>query len=199
MHESGFCRICIDAIPNWPENHSPSHFANSIFAGRTPITKLQVLSSFHRNSHLQHALHHIKYNGGKALAESLGQLLGQRWTSYFSDDVLICPVPLHPNKLAKRGYNQSLHISRGIQNSAGGSVLPLLSRTVETPTQTSLNREERWKNVESAFKVESGVRNRIILLVDDTLTTGATIEACSLQLFNSGAREVWAAALGYAP
>lgn len=104
---------------------------------------------------------------------------------------LVCPVPLHPARLAARGFNQAALLSRPIARALDVRFAPLaLQRTRDTPKQAMLDREARASNVAGAFRVRRDVRGARVLLVDDVRTTGATLAACEAALVEAGAREV---------
>ena len=129
----------------------------------------------------------------------MGEHLGLRYGSilqeyqYHEQFGLIVPVPLHKQKLRKRGYNQSEHFALGV---AAAMKLParadVLVRTINTSTQTRKDRLNRWQNVEHVFEVKKpeAIAGKHVLIVDDVLTTGATLEACAVALLNAGAAEV---------
>ncbi|HLF33884.1 MAG TPA: phosphoribosyltransferase family protein, partial [Cyclobacteriaceae bacterium] len=151
----------------------------------------------------QSILHHIKYEGNTDLAESVGTWFGNnlRKEGFCDQFDLILPVPLHEKKLKKRGYNQSELITRGML-SPMKSVTDngFLIRTVNNPTQTHKNRIERVNNVSNIFKVnhdkyDQGIR---ILLVDDVVTTGATLESCAKALYDAGYENISFAAVAFA-
>ena len=152
---------------------------------------------------MQNLLHHIKYYNKKELAFELGRYLGSELSeagSFKGCDVII-PVPLHPAKKKKRGYNQSEWIAKGMSDKMNIPLnTNLLNRHVNSKTQTKKNREERWENVRSAFSVElpNQFTKKHILLIDDVITTGATIEACASQLINHTDAKVSIASLAYA-
>lgn len=199
--ENACCHPCLDALPLWPREQNPIEFATRIFGGRVQITSLNVHYPFHAQSSIQRLLHAIKYDGNTSLAEELGSRLGSRWTKSLHKNTVITPVPLHPSKMKIRGYNQSWHIALGISNTTNLPCRALLQRTVHTPSQTKLSREHRWKNMDGIFEITEGmdVKGRTVLLVDDTLTTGATLESCAQTLLNAGAIEVYATTIAYAP
>ncbi|GGH67720.1 amidophosphoribosyltransferase [Phaeocystidibacter marisrubri] len=198
--ENACCHTCLDALPLWPSEQDPEEFANQLFGGRVKIEGLQVHYPFHSPSAIQHLLHAVKYDGNTTLAKELGVRLGRRWTGLLPSETIITPVPLHPFKMKNRGYNQSWHIARGIGNSTHLNCEILLRRTVHTPSQTALSREERWKNMEGIFEIADGVNlvGSTVLLVDDTLTTGATLESCAHTLLKAGVSKVYATAIAYA-
>lgn len=121
------------------------------------------------------------------------------FNSGFTGDIdMIIPVPLHPVKERIRGFNQSFLISQGISSATG---LPVdsgsLVRVIRTATQTKRSRYDRWKNVEGTFMVTDpcSVRGKHILLIDDVITTGSTIESCAVELLRSEGVRVSVAAL----
>jgi ComF family protein len=143
------------------------------------------------------AIHALKYNARLPLARPLAQLLAtslhnQPWQI----DALV-PVPLHANRQRTRGFNQSLLLARELARQTG---LPMwtqaLARVRDTPTQTLLGAEQRRENVHAAFRgTEARIKTRSILIVDDVLTTGATLDACAQALVAAGARHVWGLAV----
>lgn len=165
------------------------------FWGKLPVQYALSYLRFLRHGRVQHLLHQLKYQGQREVGTALGQLygaelLGAGLASQFD---LIVPVPLHPRKLAKRGYNQAAVFAEGLSK---GLQVPhdnaALRRTTHTATQTKKNRAQRWENVATVFEPRdaakiSGLR---ILLVDDVLTTGATLEACGAVLLAAGASEI---------
>jgi ComF family protein len=152
---------------------------------------------------VQHLIHSLKYKGSRETGVYLGKLLGTdlQKSELFSSVELVIPVPLHPKKQHKRGFNQSERIGEGIGRAMK---IPLLNdrliRIIHTSTQTKKTRESRWDNVKNAFSVQetSDLENKHILLVDDVLTTGATLESCSRQLLKIPGVRVSVATLAYA-
>jgi ComF family protein len=157
-----------------------------LFAGRYQAGAVTSFLFFTKSGMVQRSLHQLKYNGAKELGHYLGFNFGQELrTSYrFREVELVAPVPLHWEKLRLRGYNQSEWIAKGVGEAMGIQVVPnLLERVKATSTQTRKGRLERWENVAEAFaaskQLKTGAR---VLLVDDVLTTGATLEACARAL-----------------
>jgi ComF family protein len=132
-------------------------------------------------------VHNLKYKGIKEIGFELGKIYGSvLYDSGFTSGIdLIIPVPLHPSKKRQRGFNQSDIISAGLSYAAGLPVdVKILERKVSTGTQTRKSRYERWANVEGTFNVTDpqSLEGRHILLVDDVITTGSTIESCVNEL-----------------
>lgn len=142
-------------------------------------------------------VHAFKYAGHTYLAEFLGQWLEQQWAVYpeLAEAQLLVAVPLHRRKLKSRGYNQSELLARELGQKCR---LPVdshaLVRVRNTPSQTGFGREGRLKNMSGAFAcVDPGtVKGKIILLIDDVATTGATLEGCAQALKAAGAKKVMA-------
>lgn len=146
---------------------------------------------------MQALLHQVKYRSKKQLAIDLGVRLGAYLPPRFFDGIdAIVPVPLHPGRLKKRGYNQSLLFARGIAAVSEG--LPLyhdvLLRVKNTPSQTALDRQQRKRNLDAAFRAAAGasvvLKDKRLLLVDDVVTTGATTGAAAGALLDAGCRSV---------
>jgi ComF family protein len=131
------------------------------------------------------------------MAEPLGQLLAETYIDYKLQADILLPVPLHPERLRERGYNQSALLARTCANKLGITYREdLLVRQRATSPQVGLSFHERLCNVSGAFQAAfpfttEALAGRRILIVDDVCTTGATIEACAAPLFAAGARSVW--------
>ena len=153
---------------------------------------------------LLEAIHHLKYHGKTSLAKSLGPLLGrfaQDWLGEVSAGFLVIPVPLHPEKLRERGYNQSLLLARHTAEKLRAELDYLSLRKIKkTIPQTGLGKKQRQQNVKNAFKLENEnrIRERNILLVDDVSTTGNTLNACSKILRKGGANRIFCVTLARA-
>lgn len=148
-------------------------------------------SWFQQDTVIQHLLHQLKYEGNEAIGLLLGEIYGEELTQYYSDEWdMITYVPIHYKKQRKRGYNQSHKIAEGMSARLKIPFESILEKSVNRKSQTKKHRIQRFENVESTFHLKSPVENlkdKRILLVDDVLTTGATLQACSQPLQKAGA------------
>lgn len=143
-----------------------------------------------------------KFNANLPVLEGLGRALGLKWQQHAGISIqsekawTLLPVPLHPRKLALRGFNQCAEIGRGMTRVTGIHLdITSLTRVRNTTTQRNLSRTERWKNIESAFACSDNVRGQCCIILDDVMTTGATIEAAADAVLKAGARKVYALAV----
>jgi ComF family protein len=146
---------------------------------------------------LREAIHALKYEGARVLAEPLGELLAEFWPKTGIRAEVVVPVPLHKVRERQRGYNQSLLLAQAFGKQAA---LPVHTRAVarerNTRSQVGLSPDERWANVWGAFRcLTEELRGAHTLLIDDVLTTGATLEACAAALLEAGSAEVYALTL----
>jgi ComF family protein len=153
-----------------------------VLAGRVPCLNASSLYIFEKSGRVQKLLHSIKYQGQKDLATYLGKLYAGDLLSEDggNDFDFIVPVPLHPSKLRQRGFNQSEYFARGLAEGLDKRLeTEKMIRKVATKTQTRKKKFERWENVEGIFELEDKdfFANKHVLLVDDVITTGATLEA----------------------
>jgi ComF family protein len=142
---------------------------------------------FVKEGKMQKIIHEIKYNNNPSLAFYMGQLCGKDIleSSLFLDIDIIVPIPLHKKRLRERGYNQSLKIAEGVASKINKPIdAQNLIRKINNPSQTKNSRFERWKNTEGIFEIEdsSFFEEKHVLLIDDVITTGSTLEACAKQI-----------------
>ena len=183
-------RLCIRCLASLPETNFEQHAANpveKIFWGRVPITEAAAHFYFTKESLMQHLMHLFKYKGNKELGLQLGRMMGVslRSCNRFKGIKALIPLPLFPSKEKKRGYNQATVLCEGIAEILNLPVLTkIITRPQHTETQTKKGRIERWKNIEGKFflKDRLAIQNKHLLLVDDVVTTGATLEACGNEL-----------------
>ncbi len=173
------------------------------FSGIVNFEHVLVYLFFQKKGIVQRLLHELKYNYKRELGIKLGTWYGKELAlEGFSDEFdMIIPIPLHKTKLRSRGYNQSEAFSEGLMRSLGIAVnVSSLIRSAASETQTNKSRIERWKNVDGIFHVQKTdeVLGKRVLLVDDVLTTGATLIAAATPLWRAGALSVSVALLAAA-
>ena len=164
------------------------------------VDDLLSLYVFEKEGSFQRIIHAVKYSGTGSLGIDLGRRLGQKIKKHDVTADALLPVPLHKRKLRERGYNQSELIARGIADVAGIPVsADYVKRSKFTETQTTLSLEERRTNMERAFTCNSPeVKGKTLILVDDVITTGATIVSCASVLKERGAARVIAVSVALA-
>ena len=202
-NENAICTKCLISLPFSFLYDERSNYLEKMFWGRVPLEFATAHYVFKKGNKTQHLLHSIKYDNRKDAAILVGKLIAIELnkTDYFKDVDFIMPVPLHPVKLAKRGYNQSALISNGISQFSGKATLDnCLVRTMNTATQTKKNKYQRWENVEFVFAIKNPEQliNKHVLLIDDVITTGATIESCAQKLIEIEGVKVSIAAVAVA-
>ncbi len=183
------CTSCQFKLPKTDFHLEKDNDLTARFWGRLPLESGAALYHFVKGGRVQALLHQLKYNGKQEIGIKLGQRYGSqlRDSPFFKDIDVILPVPLHPKKELKRGYNQSALFAKGISDTMGKPwIKEGLIRKAFTETQTQKSRMERLENVMAVFEVNktAGLAGKHILLVDDVITTGATLEACGLQLLS---------------
>ena len=185
--EKTVCLKCRYLLPKTGYELNPDNPLAQTFYGRVKFHAVTACFFFAKTGKVQHLIHELKYKGNREAGVFLGQQLGEsiKEAPLFQGIDYLIPVPLHPKREKQRGYNQSLMIAKGISEVTG---IPIgdkfLVRSVYTDTQTKKSAEERFKNVKDIFEVHyaNELENKHILLIDDVLTTGATLEACAHQL-----------------
>lgn len=200
--ESFLCMNCTNRLPrthyhNWSDNP-----VASLFWGRVRLEQATAWCLFQKESLFRDLVHTLKYADNPMLGVALGRAFARdlAGSPFRACDYLV-PVPLHKKKSRSRGYNQSEQIALGMSSVMGIPVLSdLLIRPVGHATQTHRHRYERWENVEGSFSLQNSQRaeGNHLLLVDDVITTGATLEACAQQLLSIPQVRVSIAVLGVA-
>lgn len=179
--EEYFCFSCSDDLHYTSfELYTDATISEELFWGRSNIENVYSLLYFEKGNSTQEILHQIKYNEGRDLGRHMGKMIGERLKNhpnYQGFDAII-PVPVHTKKEFSRGYNQSLLIAEGVGNELGVPVEDILHRTKNDASQTRKTVEERLKNVKGKFAVKMGLSKQLnkVLIVDDVLTTGSTLD-----------------------
>ncbi|MEI2740587.1 MAG: ComF family protein [Chitinophagaceae bacterium] len=189
--ESVLCMRCIEAMPETNfEQHPNDNPVEKLFWGRLPLAGATAQFYFNKESLMQHLMHQFKYKGDKEVGLQFGRLMGEQLvrSAHFSTVDALVPLPLFPAKEKRRGYNQATVLCEGMAESMNIPVLDkIITRPQHTETQTKKGRIERWKNMEGKFVLTNpdAIRNKHVLLVDDVVTTGATLEACGNELLQA--------------
>lgn len=153
-----------------------------------PLLQLEWCAPF--SGLIRRALHELKYAGEKRLAVPLGEAVARRWSRTSAGGDLLVHVPVHAERRRKRGYDQAELIARAAASALHIPAAPLLERTRATTAQFDLDRQDRATNVTGAFAVRAGTprpSGRWVVLIDDVMTTGATLAACAEALLDAGA------------
>ena len=201
--EHTLCIGCSVHLPKTEYHHIPDNDTAIRFAGRVPFIHATSFAYFTNDGLLQHLLHGLKYKSKKESGIFLGKqfaydLLQTDWIKTID---AIVPVPLHLKKEASRGYNQCDLIAMGMSEMLHIPVAEkLLFRIRHTESQVNKTRSERVRNMQDAFEVKNATKlaNKNILLIDDVLTTGATLEACAIALLSIPDIKISIATIGIA-
>jgi len=201
--ETQICSSCLFQLPYTDHHEHAANKAAKQLWGRLPCLAVMSLCYFRKGARVQNLVHHLKYKGRQDLGLKLGGLIAEKIKlnpDYAAADLII-PVPLHPARARTRGYNQSLCIANGISAVLNIPVQSnLLIRKVNTSSQTKKGRFTRFENMQTVFSVsnQTALQGKHILLVDDVITTGATLEACGLELFKQGIQKLSIATIAFA-
>ena len=192
--------LCTHCRINLPEtNHHREPYDESLlnkFTSRVPIQFLSSYVYFTKGGIVQRLIHNIKYKGHKEVAKEIANWYGHLLkleSKLIQETDLIIGVPLHKSRLQQRGYNQADWIAEGLAEALNVPMrTDILIRNRFEESQTRKNRLERWENVKTVFSVTNSgaVKHKNVIVVDDVLTTGATIEACAIELVKAGCKSV---------
>lgn len=185
--EEVVCLTCRQTLPKTGYETFPENPSAQLFYGRVRLNAVTSCFFFSKSGKVQHLIHELKYKGNHEAGVFLGQEIGKsiKEVPAFANIDYLVPVPLHPKRQRKRGYNQSEMIARGINQVTDIPVSTHnLVRVVNTATQTHKTKEERYENVKDIFAVNKPeeLEGKHVLLIDDVLTTGATLTSCASKL-----------------
>jgi len=184
INQKILCTSCVNELPITNFHLDNDNAVEKVFYGRIPIEHATSLLLFKKKGGVQKLIHNLKYRGHQEIGSYLGSWLGEelaKTPSYQAIDMVI-PVPLHKKKLRKRGFNQVEGFGRQIALSLNVPYIDdVLQKTSYSTTQTLKSRLARWGNIEESFVLLNSekIKNKHLLLVDDLITTGATLEACA--------------------
>lgn len=197
--------VCLQCLEQLTTTNFHLHAHNPVekcFWGRIPILAATAYCYLSTDSVIRNVLHQLKYKGNRQAGLFMGAMMGKSLmeSNRFTDIDLLVPMPLHPGREKKRGYNQAGLLCLGM---ASVMQLPVSKNAVKrlsaTNTQTHMNRIERWQNMQGRFHLQNptDLANKHVLLVDDVVTTGATLEACGQALLAASNLRLSIATLAY--
>lgn len=186
----GICLSCRLSIPTTGFCYRHQNPIREHFEGLFPVDECSSFFIFKADDSWQRMIHNFKYHDKWGYALTMGRWFGAelRASGHYNDIDLVIPIPLHWRKSLKRGYNQSTYIAEGIAREIGAKLdSSTVCRTKNNPSQTRQHVKDRWSNVDDIFTVRDATKleNKHILLVDDVLTTGATISSCARAILNA--------------
>ena len=186
-NETDICVRCRHELPLTNYHFERPETMKKIFYGRVHLEAATALFYFHKSGRVQHLLHHLKYKGKEEIGRIFGNWLGAEIleSPYFESIDIVIPIPIHSKKLKQRGYNQVALFAQQIAKILNASYVDdVLLKSINTKTQVFQSREARFQSVTDSFYTQNlnTIDAQHILLVDDIITTGATIEACALVL-----------------
>lgn len=201
--EEFICNQCFVRLPQSRFEADHESELDKLFYGRVPVQKAGAFLLFEKSGMVQKILHSIKYKGNRDLAVRAGQWYGEKLKEYpeFVTADCIIPVPLHAKKQKQRGFNQSEEFAKGIAEVLN---VPLITDNLQrnefTATQTKKSKAERWENVKDKFELKhpEQLKDKTVLLIDDVITTGATLDACYQALSKAEGIKMSVASLAYA-
>ena len=201
--EKEICTKCLFDLP-FTDYHlfADNRVAKQLW-GRLPCNAAMAMLYFKKGTKVQNLIHSLKYKDKTAVGVKLGYLLGERLklSEQYTTIDLIIPVPLHPKKERTRGYNQSKYIADGIAEVLNVPVSNShLLRKLATSSQTKKSRYIRYENMQDVFQISNAeeLKQLHVLLVDDVITTGSTLEACGNSLLTANIAKLSIAAVAFA-
>lgn len=203
MDHGPFCLACHNELPLLKNEKDNKIVMQGKLNLDDSIIKTYSLMFYYKSGISKHILHQIKYYNKRYLAIHMGQMIAQKYDSIINANDILVPVPLHPKKENDRGYNQAALIAQGIAKSTALTIQSdLLKRVINNSSQTQKSARERRDIMQKTYSLYDGRTtvdpNRRYVIVDDVITTGATIGACEKLLLAAGAKNVIAISLAVA-
>ncbi len=203
INERVVCVNCIHELPVTNFHLDNENMVKKVFYGRMEIEHATALLLFHKKGSVQKLIHQLKYRGHQEIGMFLGDWMGTDLanTPSFKKIEAVIPVPLHRKKLRSRGFNQVEGFGKAISNALEVPYLNnVLLKKSFSKTQTVKARLARWGNIEETFVLANGslIHNKHVLLVDDIITTGATLEACATVIQDAGGVKISVATMAVA-
>lgn len=200
--EKVICTHCNFHLPRTNSHINTIPSMEKTFWGRVEIENVFSYLFFSKGNSTQTILHNLKYKRRKDVGHFIGNEFGVELnqTERFKDIDLMVPLPIHKNKLKKRGYNQSVIFGQGISQVTGKELSSNIAiKEYENETQTKKSRIQRWENTKEVFKLldSNSIKNKHILVVDDVITTGATTESFILELLKGNPKKISIATIAY--
>lgn len=203
--EELICTPCRNDLPFTEYTFNEENPVDRIFYGRIVVKKASSFLFFNENGKVQQLLHYLKYKNqeviGTFLGDWYGQLLQEEGILPNTIDAVV-PVPLHPKKLRRRGYNQVAGFARRLAHHLDAEYVGhILLKTANTKTQTKKGRIGRWQGDKELYTLSETdyLKNKHILLVDDVITTGATMELCARTLQKTPGTVIYLASMAVVP
>ena len=201
--DSFLCAKCLYQLPHTGFIEKADNPLERKLYGRLNVQHAGAGFYFSKDGLLQHLVAQLKYKNNKEMGLYLGKLLGYQLMDCkrFDDVEILIPLPLNRKKENKRGYNQSEIICQGIASVWNRPIVTdAISRVINTDTQTKKNRSDRWENVDGVFEVTNAEKfiGKHIALLDDIITTGASIDACGNKLLKVSGVKLSVISVGYA-
>ncbi|GAB4334199.1 MAG: ComF family protein [Flammeovirgaceae bacterium] len=193
--EKILCFHCISSLPECNYHIQKDNPVAQKFWGRLPLFHASAYLKFSKGGQVQKILHALKYNGEEEISKWMGDVYGEILANSGFQSMFdaIIPVPLHPQKEKLRGYNQCEGFAESLSNKLNAENLPKGLRRVKfSNSQTKQTKSGRYENIKGVFQVgdKKMIEGKKILLVDDVITTGATLESCGMALLEAGAKQL---------
>jgi competence protein ComFC len=201
-NENLLCLECRHDLPETKFTNQSNNSVEKMFIGRIPIEHGTSLFFFYKKGKIQEVIHQLKYRNQQEIGALFGEWLGEeiKNSTRFNKIDCIVPVPIHRKKLKKRGYNQLTNFGVSLSKVLNVKFLDhVLIKNETTETQTHKGRIDRWENVKTLFEIQNmnDFKGKHILLIDDVITTGATLEACSNQILQCENVKISIAVIAY--